>query len=55
MRLEQVKGGWAAVGDGWAVIAPTEDEAAELFAAAERKHREIDERELSLDLEAQLT
>lgn len=44
MRLEQVKGGWAALGEGWAVFAPTQDEAAERFAEAERKHREIDER-----------
>lgn len=44
MRLEQVKGGWAAIGDGWAVFAPTEDEATERFTEAERKHREIDER-----------
>jgi hypothetical protein len=44
MRLVQVKGGWAAIGDGWAVFAPTKEEAAQRFAEAERKHREIDER-----------
>jgi hypothetical protein len=44
MRLERVKGGWAAIGDGWAVFAPTEDEAKERFAEAERKHQEIDGR-----------
>ena len=44
MRLEQVKGGWAAIGDGWAVFAPTEDEATKRFTEAEHKHREIDER-----------
>jgi hypothetical protein len=53
MRLEPVKGGWAALGDGWAVFAPTEDEAAQRFAEAERKHQEIDARNLSPDLEVQ--
>lgn len=53
MKLERVKGGWAAVGDGWAVFGATEDEAAERFAEAEHKHEEIDERDLPPVLEAQ--
>jgi hypothetical protein len=46
MLLTQVKGGWAACGDGWAAFGATEDEAAERFAEAEEKHREIDDRPL---------
>lgn len=53
MRLERVREGWAAIGDGWAVFAPTEDEAKDRFAEAERKHREIDAREASPELETQ--
>jgi hypothetical protein len=53
MRLMQVKNGWAALGDGWAVFAPTEEEAVRRFTEAEHKHREIDERDLSPDREAQ--
>jgi hypothetical protein len=52
MHLERVREGWAAIGEGWAVFAPTEDEAKERFAEAERKHREIDAREASRELEA---
>lgn len=44
MRLEQIHGGWAAVGDGWAVFGSSEEEATLRFEEAERKHREIDAR-----------
>lgn len=36
-----VRAGWAAVGDGWAVIAPTRKDAMAAFAAAIRKHEEL--------------
>lgn len=44
MRLEQIHGGWAAVGEGWAVFGSSEEEATLRFEEAERKHREIDAR-----------
>lgn len=40
-RLEKIKVGWAARGDGWAVHAATEEEAVRLFRDAERRHKEI--------------
>ena len=43
-RIVQVARGWAAVGQGWAVIAPTRNEAQEKFQAAEENHRLIMER-----------
>jgi hypothetical protein len=44
MRLEQIQGGWAAVGDGWAVFGSSEEEATLRFEEAERKHHEISAR-----------
>jgi hypothetical protein len=44
MRLERVREGWAAIGDGWAVFAPSKEEAEARFIEAERKHEEIDAR-----------
>jgi hypothetical protein len=49
MRLEQIHGGWAAVGDGWAVFGVSEEEATLRFEEAERKHREIDARPIEED------
>jgi hypothetical protein len=43
-RLVPIKSGWAAVGDGWAVHGTTQEEARQLFEAAEKKHQEIDAR-----------
>ena len=40
-RLVPVKQGWAAVGDGWAVVGTTRDEARKLFSAAEEKHAQL--------------
>lgn len=40
-RIERVKGGWAAYGDGWAVTGSTPEEARERFDAALLRHREI--------------
>jgi hypothetical protein len=40
-RLVPVKQGWAAVGDGWAVVGATRGEARKLFSAAEEKHAEL--------------
>lgn len=43
-RITEIKGGWAAVGRGWAVFALTETEARERYRAALRKHEEISKR-----------
>lgn len=45
-RLERIKGGWAARGDGWAVHGATQDEALERYQEAVRRHEEIDRRPL---------
>jgi hypothetical protein len=42
--LMEIKTGWAAVGDGWAVRAPDREQAVEKFREAERRHAEIDAR-----------
>jgi hypothetical protein len=49
MRLEQIHGGWAAVGDGWAVFGSSKEEATLRFEEAERKHSEIDARPIEED------
>jgi hypothetical protein len=43
-RVEPIKGGWAARGEGWAVHAPTRDEAIERYEERARHYREIDAR-----------
>ena len=40
-RLVQIKGGWAAHGDGWAVHASTRGEAIKRFHEAEKVHEKI--------------
>ena len=40
-RVQPIRGGWAAVGAGWAVFASSPDEAVEKYERAERIHREI--------------
>ena len=37
----EIKGGWAAAGQGWAVHAETREEALRKFAEAKRQHDEI--------------
>jgi hypothetical protein len=44
--LIPVKGGWAARADGWAVYAPTKEEALRKFEEAKRRHQEIEARPL---------
>jgi len=44
--LVPIKNGWAARGGGWAVHAPTEDEARRKFTEADQRHREIEARPL---------
>lgn len=39
--LVAVKGGWHAVGDGWAVFGETEEQALERYQEAEQRHAEI--------------
>jgi hypothetical protein len=43
-KLSKIKNGWAALGPGWGVHGATPDEALARYAAAEAKHREIDQR-----------
>jgi hypothetical protein len=45
-RFVPVKAGWAAVGDGWAVIAASRSEALERYREAESKHEELRIRDL---------
>lgn len=42
--LIRIKNGWAARGEGWAVHAPTREEAIRKYEEAERRHKEIDAR-----------
>jgi len=44
MKLRQIKGGWAASGDGWAVHGATQEEATERFHEAECQRAEIAKR-----------
>jgi len=44
--LVLIKNGWAARGDGWAVHAPSQEEATRKFREAERRHQEIEARPL---------
>jgi len=44
-QLTPIKNGWAAVGYGWAVVAPSRDEALNRYWEAERKHQELRERD----------
>lgn len=43
-RLMKIKNGWAAIGDGWAVHAPTKEAALVKYKEAERHHAEIEAR-----------
>ena len=42
--VRPVKGGWAALGDGWAVHGETVEEAVRLYHEAVKRHREMDAR-----------
>jgi hypothetical protein len=44
-KLRKIKAGWAALGNGWAVHAPSEDDARRLFLEAEQRNRAILERQ----------
>ncbi len=44
--LIPIKSGWAARGDGWAVHAPSREEATRKYEEAERRHKEIAARPL---------
>ena len=43
-KLRRIKGGWAALGDGWAVFAPTREEAQWMFYERLAEHVEMMER-----------
>ena len=40
-RLVEIKDGWAALGEGWAVFGATPDDALERYVAADEKHAEL--------------
>lgn len=40
-RFEQIKSGWAAIGEGWAVFGATREEALQSFRDAERLHEAL--------------
>ncbi len=40
-KIKQIKNGWAALGDGWAVFGRDPDDARAKFADAERQHAVI--------------
>lgn len=40
-KLVGIKGGWAAVGKGWAVFGETKEQALQNFVAAESRHATI--------------
>jgi len=40
-QLVEIKDGWAALGEGWAVFGKTPDDALERYAAADEKHAEL--------------
>jgi hypothetical protein len=42
--LQEIKNGWAAIGNGWAVHGKTADEAQHLYNEAEKIHSIIDAR-----------
>ena len=46
-QLTEIKGGWAAIGRGWAVFGGTREEALERFRQAEMKRAEIMAREVT--------
>jgi hypothetical protein len=52
-KLVKVWVGWAAVGDGWAVYAPTMQEAINRFRAAARYYGDTRQREVSEDIMAE--
>ncbi len=47
-----IKGGWAILGDGWAVHGKTEEEAVRLYHEAIERHKEIDARPVEAGKEA---
>ncbi len=40
-QLVEIKDGWAALGEGWAVFGKTPEDALERYLAADEKHAEI--------------
>jgi hypothetical protein len=45
VQLTEIKGGWAAVGRGWAVFGETREEALQRYREAELKHEELRHRD----------
>ena len=48
-QIRKIEGGWAAVGNGFAVFGKTSDEAREKFRKAEERHKEIMGRTVPLE------
>jgi hypothetical protein len=47
-----IKGGWAVLGDGWAVHGETKEKAVRLYHEAIERHKEIDARPIGAGEEA---
>lgn len=45
VQLREIKGGWAAVGHGWAVFGGTREEALTSYEEAKAKHDELRRRD----------
>jgi len=52
LNSKPIKGGWAVLGDGWAVHGETEEEAVRLYHEAIERHKEIDARPVEAEEEA---
>ncbi len=51
LDLRPIKGGWAALGEGWAVHGKTKEEAVSLYHEAIERHKEIDARSVESEEE----
>jgi hypothetical protein len=51
LDVRPIKGGWAALGDGWAVHGKTKEEAVRLYHEAIERHKEIDARPVEMATE----
>ena len=54
LKLVQVRVGWAAVGDSWAVFGATQEEAIERFGEAEERHKRLDSQDFAKEPEGEL-
>ncbi len=52
LDLRPIRGGWAALGDGWAVHGESKEEAVRLYHEAIERHKKIDARPVETEKEA---